>query len=77
LEVRKIYFRSTCNPVEIELDGAVFPFNIKKKSFWTSGCGELIGAPLRNWIVKTGLKSGDRVWLQVVKRYQLFKAVPQ
>lgn len=73
--VRKLYFRRDLSPIHISLDGTLVPINIDKKSFWTSGCGELIKVPLRNWIVRNGLKSGDRVWLEILKPYRVFKAV--
>ena len=75
-EVRSLHFDRTQSPVFVELDGTPFSFNIDKKSFWTSGCGEIIGVPLRTWIMKYGLTSGDRVWLEVMKPRQTFKAVP-
>lgn len=75
LEIRELHFRRGLSPVQIALDGTLFPFNIDKKSFWTPGCGELIKVPLRNWIIGNGLKSGDRVWLEILKPYRVFKAV--
>jgi hypothetical protein len=75
LEVRKLHFRRSLSPVQIALEGILFPFNIDKKSFWTPECGELIKVPLRNWIIRNGLKSGDRVWLEILEPYRAFKAV--
>jgi hypothetical protein len=54
--------------------GVIFPFNINKKSFWTKTCGELIGVALRKWIKSNGLRSGEHIWLEILKPYQLFKA---
>jgi hypothetical protein len=73
-DVRRHHFRRGHSPVLIELDGTQYPFNIGKKSFWTPRCGELIGVPLRNWIEKHGLASGDRVWLETVISYKAYKA---
>jgi hypothetical protein len=75
LKVRQRYFQRSESPVDVELDGTVYPFNIDKKSFWTPKCGELLGVPLRNWIMRNGLKSGDRVWLEILQPYRCFKAV--
>ena len=73
-KVRRRHFDPAQNSVSVELDGTCFRFNINKKSFWSQGCGELIGVPLRNWISQNNLKSGDRVWLEAVKQYRTFKA---
>jgi hypothetical protein len=75
LDVRERHFRRTHSPILIDLDGTHFPFNIDKESFWTPPCGELIGVALRNWIAKNGLNSGNRVWLEIVTPYKIFKAV--
>jgi len=74
LGMRKRHFQRTNSPILVELDGTLFPFNIDKKSFWTPRCGELIGIQLGEWIIKHGLKSGDRVWLEILKPFQTFKA---
>lgn len=73
--VRLMHFRRDQSPILVELDGASFPLNVDKKSFWTKDCGELIGVALRSWIVRHGLTTGDRVWLEVVERHHRFKAV--
>jgi hypothetical protein len=73
IETRKRYFRREESPVSLELDGQPCLFNIDKKSFWTGTCVELIGVKLRDWIVKNGLKSGDRVILHVLEPYKVFK----
>jgi len=76
LQARQLYFRRDLSPISVELDGTLFPFNIDKKSFWTRQCGELIGIALRNWTMKNRLAAGDRVWLEVVKPYHTFRAIP-
>lgn len=75
LRVRKLYFHPARSPVFLELGGALSPINVKKKSFWTEDCGELISVELREWIMKKGLATGDRVWLEIVEPYHRFKAV--
>ena|SRR5260370_29739634 len=72
--IRNKYFRRDRSPVYVELDGTSFPINIDKKGFWTGSCRELIGVALRDWITKHQLRTGDRVWLGVVKPYHTFKA---
>jgi hypothetical protein len=74
-QVRRLHFRRKQSPIHVELGGTLFPFNINKKSFWTPNCGELIKVPLRNWIVRNGLRSGDRVWLEILEPHQTFRAV--
>jgi hypothetical protein len=53
----------------------LFPVNIDKNSFWKD-CGHLISGDLRNWIMKKGLTTGDRVGLEIVEPYHSFKVVP-
>ena len=74
MRVRDAHFHRAYSPVQIDLDGTLFSFNIDKKSFWTASCGELIGVPLRKWVMGNGLASGDRVWLEILWPYQIFKA---
>lgn len=74
VDVCKRHFRPAQSPIYVELGGHLFPFNVAKKSFWT-GCGELIGVALRDWIAKNGLSTGDRVMLEVIKPYRTFRVV--
>jgi hypothetical protein len=73
--VRGAHFRRDQSTVYLKLDDALCPINIKKKSFWTPTCGELISVAVRNWIVEHQLKIRDRVWLEIVEPYRTFKAV--
>lgn len=73
--VRELYFHPAQSPVFIELDGALSPVNVKKRSLWTEDCGKLISIDLRKWIMKNGLATEDRVWLEIVEPYHRFKAV--
>ncbi|MGO9679839.1 MAG: hypothetical protein ACLPW4_21545 [Candidatus Sulfotelmatobacter sp.] len=75
VEVRRPYFDRQRSPVLIELDGALCPCNIDKKSFWTQKCGELVSVHLRSWIMKNGLTHGDHVWLEILEPFQAFRVV--
>jgi len=74
LTVRERHFHPDRSPIYLELDGASFPANIAKHSFWKPNCGEIICVPLRNWIKKHGLTTGDQVWLEIVEQHQMFRA---
>jgi hypothetical protein len=74
LTVTERHFRPDHSPVYLELDGTSFPVNIAKDSFWKQTCGEMICVPLRDWIKKHGLRTADRVWLEVIEQDHLFRA---
>jgi hypothetical protein len=71
--VRNAHFRRDLSPVVLEIDGTDHNFNVNKKSFWTTKCGELIGVALRDWKTRNGLKPGDRAWLIVVEPFRRFR----
>lgn len=71
--VRGKYFRRSTSPVVVEIDGVDQLFNVRKKSFWTKTCGELIGKVVREWRDRHGLKSGEHVWLKVLEPYSRFR----
>jgi hypothetical protein len=78
LSVRQKHFHPQKSPVLVLIDGIEYPFNVAKHSFWTS-CGELIGKPLATWKRRHGLRSGTRVWLEVLqpqRRFLLNKVAP-
>jgi hypothetical protein len=72
-QVRRQNFDRAKSPILIEINGDYISFNIDKDSFWNESCGELIKKPLKSWFLEHGLKTGDRVWLQVVEPKKRFR----
>lgn len=72
-KVREVNFRRKISPVVVEIDGVEQRFNVNKKSFWTTTCGELIGKAIRDWKDRHSLKPGDHVWLRIIDPYSRFR----
>src|SRR5262249_4834842 len=66
--VRQHYFSRQRQTVILHIDQQSVSVNIAKKSFWTRTCGELIKREIGDYVRKPGLKTGDRVWLRVIRQ---------
>jgi hypothetical protein len=73
---RKLHFCPEVSPVVVEVDGLQQQFNVRKMSFWTKSCGELIGTSLREWKDRHALRRGDRVHLSVLEKFSRFRLHP-
>ncbi len=69
--VRKQNFDRAKSPIQIEVSGEDVSFNVDKDSFWDD-CGELIHKQLKPWFQERGLKTGDRVWLEIIEPKKRF-----
>lgn len=73
-QVRKV-FRRAEKTVTVIFDGRREEFNIDKNSFW-AGCPHLIKeAAIRPWVLEHHLRPADRVWLEVVEPFKIFRAI--
>ncbi|MGD0521494.1 MAG: hypothetical protein ABSA48_09595 [Terracidiphilus sp.] len=70
--VRKQNFDRGESPILVELNGEYVRINIDKDGFW-AGCGHLIKKSLKPWFQERGLKTGDRVWLEIVEPKKRFR----
>ena len=73
LRTRLAHFDRKTSPVVVEIDGIDVSVNIDKNSFWTPRCGELIRKPIGQFAKRHRLKTGDRVWLEVIDPKRPFR----
>jgi hypothetical protein len=75
LTVRRKYFDRRMNrgKIMVEVDGLEHEMNIDKESFWTATCGELIHKSIKEFVKRHGLKTGDRVHLDVLKPFHRYR----
>ncbi|MEM5781683.1 MAG: hypothetical protein QXD43_00600 [Candidatus Aenigmatarchaeota archaeon] len=69
---REKYFSKNQDIIIINFDGINYGFELKP-SFWRKCC-EIRGKAIKNWVEKHGLKSKDKINLDVIKSYKIFKA---
>jgi|SRR5580700_3494875 hypothetical protein len=71
--VRLTHFERKASPVIVEVDGVDVSVNVDKDSFWNRTCGELINKSFKDFIARHGLKSSDRVWLEIIEPKRRFR----
>ena len=71
LKNRGTFFSKENAKITIGIDEATYFFELKP-SFWKN-CPEIRGKEIKTWIMKNGLKAGDKVRLEVIDPSEKFQ----